>query len=204
MQMLGLLFKELAAVFDGELPIEKHASEALLAAADHATTVEVAKIGAYKSVGLAKPYLDVMAAPNAHPVCGLIEQIPFRWIPPQTSSDPLYVKHSFAKAHVELLGPGGLVQSDAVRLGLYGMLPDSEYGIRTHPAEEIYLMLAGQVDWKRADDPYVVHGPGERSYHPSMMEHANRTADSAFMSVYVWHGELSTDNYAYAGVPESR
>ena len=204
--MLSLLFKELAAVFDGRRDIEKHASDALLAAADQAATVEVAKTGANKtatSTALAQPYLDVMAASDAHSVCRLIEQIPFEWIPPQTSSDPLYVKHSLAKAHVELLGPGGLVQSDKVRLGLYGMLPESEYGIRTHPAEEIYVMLAGRVDWKRDNNPYIAHGPGERSYHPSMMEHANRTNQLAFMSVYVWYGELSTDNYAYAGVPGS-
>lgn len=198
--MLNPLFRELAAVFDGALPIEKHASEALLAAADHASTVDVKK--ASHNNGLEKPYLDVMSAPDAHSVCRLIEQIPFNWTPPQTSSDPLYVEHSLSKAHVELLGPSGLVRSDSVRLGLYGMLPEAEYGIRTHPAEEIYVMLAGQVDWKRADDPYITHNPGERSYHPSMMEHANRTTGLAFMSVYVWHGELSTDNYAYAGVPD--
>ena len=198
--MLKNLFEELAAVFNGKLPIEKLAASELLASAGKASMLDISASGAEHS--LAEPYLDVMSAPDAHPVCRLIEQIPFQWTPPQTSSDPLYVKHSLAKVHVELLGPDGLVHSNSVRLGLYGMLPDAEYGIRTHPAEEIYVMLAGQVDWKRADNPYIVHSPGERSYHPSMMEHANRTTDSAIMSVYVWYGELSTDGYAYAGIPE--
>ena len=201
LQMLKSLFEELAAVFNGYMPIENYAQNALLAASDDTLAVEASKTLAGNA--LAKPYLDVMSAPDAHPVCKLIKQIPFDWAPPKTSSDPLYIEHSLAKAHVELLGPNGLVRSDSVRLGLYGMMPDSEYGVRTHPANEIYVMLAGEAEWKRADDPYIVHVPGERSYHPSMMEHANRTTRRAFMSVYVWHGDISTDNYHYAGVPES-
>ena len=142
-----------------------------------------------------------MEQADAHPICALIAQCPFTWAPPQTSSDPLYAKHSWFKAHVELLGPGGLVKSDDVRLGFYGLLPNSEYGIRTHPAEEVFIMLAGQAYWKRGTKPYMLSSPGERSYHPSMMPHATRTGDLAFMSVYAWHGDLSTDNYVYEGLP---
>lgn len=191
--MLKELFAELAGVFDGDQPIEIHARNALLASADKTPQV----VGANT---LSQQFLDVMSASDAHPVCSLIAQTPFQWSPPRTSSDPLYIEHSQAKAHVELLGPSGLVHSKVVRLGLYGMLPHAEYGVRTHAAEEIYVMLAGVADWQRADAPYVAHGPGERSYHPSMMEHANRTNDVAFMSVYVWHGDISTDSYMYTGV----
>ena len=42
----------------------------------------------------------------------------------------------------------------------------AEYGIRTHAAEEIYIMLAGDIDWKRYNAPYALHLPGEQSYHP--------------------------------------
>jgi len=120
---------------------------------------------------LPEPFLNIMSETNAHPVCATIAQIPFQWAPPQTSGD------------------------------LYGMLPDAEYGIRTHPAEELYVMLAGEVYWKRDTDPYLLHMPGERSHHPSMMEHANKTTDKAFMSIYVWHGDIATDNYRYTGKP---
>ena len=70
----------------------------------------------------------------------------FNWPPPETSNDPLYIKHSISKVHVELLGPNGLVKSDKVRLALYGMKPGAEYEIRTHVAEEIYIIPAGDVD----------------------------------------------------------
>ena len=70
----------------------------------------------------------------------------FNWGPPKTSNDPLYIKHNISKVHVELLEPNGLVKSDKVRLALYGMKSGAEYEIRTHLAEEIYIIPAGDVD----------------------------------------------------------
>jgi len=146
------------------------------------------------------PLGEVMARDDSHPICKLIADIPFHWVPPQTSPDPLYKDHSHFKAHVELLGPTGLVSSSKIRLGLYGMLPHCEYGIRTHPAEETYIMLAGSAFWKCGDPPYRQLYAGERSYHPSMAPHATRTRDDAFMSIYIWDGDISTDQYKYYGV----
>ncbi len=104
----------------------------------------------------------------------------FKWGPPATPNGPLDIKHSISKVHVELLGPNGLVKSDKVCFGLYGIKPGAEYRIRTHAAEEIYIMLAGDVDWKHCDAPYEINLPGERSYHPSMMPHASHTHAVAF------------------------
>ena len=102
------------------------------------------------SYSLAKPFLEEMTKENAISVCSDILKVPFAWVPPKTSDDPLYTAHSHSKVHVELLGPQGIIKSKFVRLGLYGMLPDSEYGIRTHPAEKIYTALAGLSYWKSA------------------------------------------------------
>ena len=142
-----------------------------------------------------------MQQSDAHPLCGDIVGMPLDWRPLETSKSSLYAKHSIFKSHVELVGPDGLVKSESIRLGLYGMLPNSEYGIRTHPAEEIYIMLAGECFWKRGDAPYCCERPNGRSYHPSMMPHASKTEDQSFMSVYVWVGDLSTDAYEYSGLP---
>ncbi|MEO1141999.1 MAG: dimethylsulfonioproprionate lyase family protein [Pseudomonadota bacterium] len=189
---LEALFLGLAEALNSELEIEAQGARALLAAASKAT---------YEGEGipLPQPFLDVMSAENALPVCDLIKDLSLPWLPPQTSPDPAYLALSAIKVHVELLGPGGLVQDDNVRLGLYGILPNSEYGIRTHPAEEVFVMLAGEAGWKRGEADFQVHGPGERSHHPSMLQHATRTYDKAFMSVYVWAGDISTENYKYQG-----
>ena len=82
-----------------------------------------------------------MQQSDARPICGDIIEMPFDWRPPETSNSLLYAKHSVFKSHVELVGPNGLVKSKALRLGLYGMLPNSEYGVRTHPAEDIYIYI---------------------------------------------------------------
>ena len=183
----------LADVFDGEKEIEKTARREL-------RKVSQANFSAQRSA-LPIPILSVMQQSDAHPLCSDIIGMPFDWRPPETSLSPLYAKHSVFKSHVELLGPDGLVKSEIVRLGFYGMLPNSEYGVRTHPAEEIYVMLAGECLWKRGDAPYCCERSKGRSYHPSLMPHASKTKDQAFMSVYVWAGDLSTEAYEYFGLP---
>ena len=135
------LFLKLAEVFNGNQEIERFASQELIANA-HTPLV----LGSGKP--LASDFINTMQYEYAHPICSLILEIPFDWAPPETSNSNLYKQHSIFKAHVELLGPNGLVHSNKVRIGLYGMLPHSEYGIRTHPAEEIYIMLAGNCLWQ--------------------------------------------------------
>ena len=150
---------------------------------------------------LSKPFVDVMTKEDAIPICADILKVPFAWVPPKTSDDPLYTAHSHSKVHIELLGPQGIIKSKLVRLGLYGILPNSEYGIRTHPAEELFIMLAGQAEWLRGDRKYKLKRAGEYSYHPSGMRHATKTTHSAFMSVYIWSGDVSTNKYQYLGLP---
>lgn len=189
---LSDLFAQLADILSPELAIERRAKEVLLSAdGDVALPASNAPLPA--------PILAVMQEPGALPVCAEIARLPFSWAPPRTSSDPEYVRVSAAKAHVELLGPGGLVKSDAIRLGLYGMLPNAEYGMRRHPAEEVYVMLAGTCDWARGTEAYEALGPGERSFHPTMMPHANRSGPRGFMSIYIWQGDLSDSDYVYEG-----
>ena len=192
---LAMLFKGLCDLLSEEHPIERHAKAELQRAMTEAVSPP-------EPTALAAPFLEVMSRDGAHPVCELIGTLPFHWAPPRTSSDPLYEEHSHFKAHVELLGPTGLVVSSRIRLGLYGMLPHSEYGLRTHPAEETYIMLAGNAFWKVADTPYRQLFAGQRSYHPSMIPHATRTRDDAFMSIYIWDGDITTDQYTYFGLPE--
>ena len=189
------LFLELAEVFSGNQEIERFASQELIANA-HTPLV----LGSGKP--LASDFINTMQYEYAHPICSLILEIPFDWAPTETSNSRLYKQHSIFKAHVELLGPDGLVHSNKVRIGLYGMLPHSEYGIRTHPAEEIYIMLAGNCLWKRGAQAYQLAGVGGRSYHQSMLPYATKTEQSAFMSVYLWAGDLSKKQYSYDGLPD--
>ena len=198
---LEILMEGLCGLLSEDYPIERNAKAELQRATKAASPPQPSTKLAFTK--LADPFLEVMAHDSAHPICHLIGGLPFCWAPPQTSLDPLYKEHSHFKAHVELLGPTGLVASSRVRIGLYGMLPHSEYGLRTHPAEETYIMLAGSAFWKVADAPYQQLFAGQRSHHPSMMPHATRTQDDAFMSIYIWDGDIATDNYRYFGLPDN-
>ena len=189
---LEKLFLALADSLDSDLEIEKAGAGALREAAG-------SEVVNGSSTPLPESFAKIFAESDAHPVCKLIAQTPFNWTPPQTSSDPKYIADSVAKVHVELIGPEGLVKSDKVRLGLYGMAPGHSYGIRTHLAEEVFVMLAGEAEWKKGDDPYKPLRAGDRAFHPSMTPHANRTVDHAFMSIYIWRGDVSTDSYQYRG-----
>ena len=87
-----------------------------------------------------------MERADVNPIWSIVTEMQFKRGSPETPNGPLYIKHSISKVHVEFLGPNGLVKSDKVRLALYGMKPGAEYEIRTHVAEEIYIIPAGNVD----------------------------------------------------------
>lgn len=191
MSLQKLLFA-CAEILGDDRPIEKQAKQCLLQAKPR------------QDIGFGAnnlpPQLDnIMRRQDALPLCDIIRQMAFCWSPPTTSASPKYIKDSQAKSHVELVGPEGLAFSDRFRIGLYGMVANSAYGIRTHPAEEIYIMLAGEVFWKVGGGEYTPHYAGSRSYHPSYTEHANMTKQTPFMSIYIWRGEVSTTDYHYAG-----
>ncbi|MCV6593106.1 MAG: dimethylsulfonioproprionate lyase family protein [Silicimonas sp.] len=192
--MAGLegLYTALAETCDGPLAIEAVARAALL---------QAAPLAQFSGDAAALPdgLLAELDAPDAHPCCNLIAHTALPWAPPPTSSDPAYVALARYKHHVSLIGPEGLVHSDRIRLGLYGLVPDADYGIRTHPAEEVFIMLAGRAFWKRGTGDYAESRPGDRSHHPSMMPHATRTECHGFLSLYVWTGDISTEQYRYHG-----
>ena len=197
MAALTELFVELAGALDGDLEIERRGKAALLESAEDAARSD-------SSVSLPASIASVLGADDAHSCCVQLLNAPLPWAPPISSSDADYVEVSKRKVLVELIGPLGLVRRDGIRVGVYGIEPGVHYGVRTHPAEEVFVMLAGRADWLRDSEDFAEYGPGARRFHPSMMPHATRTRDSAFMSIYVWSGDVSYDNYVYSGTGESQ
>ena len=189
---LKSLFLAVADILDGDLDIERFGAEQFILASD---------VAFYdgETSQLKQSILNEMAKPDAHTSCAIIAETPLMWQPPTTSTDPAYISDSVKKVHVELIGPDGIVKSNKIRAGLYGMYPGANYGIRTHPAEEIFIMCAGEVYWRRGDGDYDLHKPGEKSYHQSMLPHATKTTDKSFMSVFIWAGDVSTAGYKYSG-----
>lgn len=105
---------------------------------------------------------------------------------------------------VELIGADGMIFDDSCRVGLFAQTEQTDYIIRTHAAEELFVQIAGQAEWMRGDEPYQLRGPGDRMHHASFQPHASRTGHSALIAVWVWSGELDYKTYSYKGTAQHR
>jgi hypothetical protein len=100
---------------------------------------------------------------------------------------------------VEMIGADGMIYHDTCRVGLFAQTADTDYIIRTHAAEELFVQIAGEAEWCKGEKPYTLRRPGDRMHHASYEPHASRTTNSALIAVWVWAGDLGYDKYAYKG-----
>jgi quercetin dioxygenase-like cupin family protein len=99
----------------------------------------------------------------------------------------------------EILGQRGPLKCDTCRVGLFAQTKGVDYPIRTHAAEETFIMLSGQGEWRMPPDAWRTLGPGEASHHPSMVEHQSRSAGQGFLAAWRWTGEIGLEYYTYRG-----
>jgi quercetin dioxygenase-like cupin family protein len=85
-----------------------------------------------------------------------------------------------------------LIESPDVAIGLLMLGPDTRYASHRHPAEEIYVPLAGTAWWQRGDEPWRPVAPGCPIHHPPAVPHATRTGGSPLIALYLWRGEIAT------------
>ena len=91
-----------------------------------------------------------------------------------------------------LAGPGGLVASEELALGVLMLGPGIHYPTHRHPAVEIYVPLAGEAEWQKGEEPWRHEPPGAVIRHESMMPHATRTLAEPLLAAYLWRGDLAT------------
>jgi hypothetical protein len=91
-----------------------------------------------------------------------------------------------------LAGPGGLVASEALALGVLMLGPGMHYPTHRHPAVEIYVPLSGDAEWQMGEAPWRQAPPGAVIRHESMVPHATRTLAEPLLAAYLWRGDLAT------------
>lgn len=96
----------------------------------------------------------------------------------------------------ELLGPTGQFYHPSVRVGLYVQKAGFHYGLRTHPAEETYILLGGHSAWATGGDHPSVRRTGEIIHHPSMIAHQTLTTRHPLIAVWRWSGDIAFEGYA--------
>jgi hypothetical protein len=117
----------------------------------------------------------------------------FRWVQnPNYVAAPPSPNYLENYGYVVLAGPGGLVATDSLALGILLLGPKTHYPTHRHPAVEIYVVAAGEAEWRKGESPWRREAPGSVIRHETMMPHATRTLDEPLLAVYVWQGDLKT------------
>lgn len=101
----------------------------------------------------------------------------------------------------ELVGPTAPIHNDLLRVGLFWQDAGVDYPVRSHAAEECYIMLAGKGGWSADHAPHSPRTPGEVIFHPSFIAHASRTDTTPMLAVWRWSGDISWDSYVCTNAP---
>lgn len=91
-----------------------------------------------------------------------------------------------------IIGGGAPFTSKMLRLFVVYMPGNLHYPWHTHPAEEMYLVISGKAQFKRAGDNDVWLEEGQTMYHPSHLAHAIQTGDTPMLSLVAWRNHLDT------------
>ncbi|QYX58245.1 cupin domain-containing protein [Roseovarius sp. SCSIO 43702] len=92
----------------------------------------------------------------------------------------------------EILGRDAPFATDEMRGFLVYQLPGYHYPLHRHPAEELYLVVAGEAEFHLDGRPSRILRAGETIYHPSNAPHALTTHRSAVLAYVLWRGEMTT------------
>jgi hypothetical protein len=94
--------------------------------------------------------------------------------------------------YCELLGPAGHRVDPSIALGVLLLAPRTCYPPHRHPANELYVVLAGSAQWRISEGDWVARASGAVIHHPSMTTHAMRTDEEPLLAAYLWTDHLAT------------
>lgn len=88
-------------------------------------------------------------------------------------------------------GPPAFIETPSLAVGLLLLGPGTHYPAHRHPAEELYLPLAGDGEWQKGDGPWRQEPAGAVIHHPAGVQHATRAGSTPLLAAYLWRGELA-------------
>jgi hypothetical protein len=99
-----------------------------------------------------------------------------------------------------LIGQGGPFRSAKMCAWMVYMPPQLHYPWHHHPAEEMYLTVAGEAEFMRAGLPNKVLRAAETSEHTSNQPHAMQTHAHPVMAYVIWRNGFQTPPVLTEGV----
>jgi len=91
-----------------------------------------------------------------------------------------------------LIGQNGFFKSDQMNAWVVYMPAGLYYPWHQHPAEEMYLCLAGEAIFKKDGAPDQRMSEGGATMHASNQPHAMETLDHPVICYVVWRNEFTT------------
>jgi quercetin dioxygenase-like cupin family protein len=101
-----------------------------------------------------------------------------------------------------LVGPTGIVPSDAVALGLFLLGPHTTYREHAHGLDEVYHVLAGRAEWGlgREDDRRALR-PGAVVHTAPDQRHDIRTGSVPLLAAFTWTSDPAAPTYCRSEGP---
>ena len=93
--------------------------------------------------------------------------------------------------HFELIGQEGVFHSTQVRSFFVYANAGLHYPWHHHPAEELYLVLAGEAEFMTKGEYPKTLRPGKTTYHATMTPHAMVTHNHPVLAYVLWRNNLS-------------
>ena len=110
-----------------------------------------------------------------------------------------YLEHADMAALVQnfafttIVGPGCVLESEKVLIGLSLQGPDLHYPMHAHQAGETYWIVGGDADWKIGVDPWFAVKPGAVCVHPPGMRHTMQTNTKPLLTVWAWWSHIDSN-----------
>lgn len=92
----------------------------------------------------------------------------------------------------EILGRDTPLQTDAMRGFLIYQTAGYHYPLHHHPAEEMYLVLAGGAEFLVEGESSQHLDAGKTCFHASNRPHALTTHDRSVLAYVLWRGDIET------------
>lgn len=91
-----------------------------------------------------------------------------------------------------IIGENGPFTSEKIRLYMVYMPPGLYYPWHHHPAEEIYMVIAGNAVFRRKGMPDATLREGDTSFHKSNQPHAMETTRDPILCLVAWRNAFDT------------
>jgi mannose-6-phosphate isomerase-like protein (cupin superfamily) len=112
-----------------------------------------------------------------------------------------YEEDSWSKSFLPLfangegIGPDGRLKHNEVILGLFLLGPNVTYPEHAHPAEEFYIVLTGNPEFKVGSNNFKLQEAGAVVLHHNNVSHAIRTSSEPFFAIFGWRGEIGAKSW---------